>query len=375
MNVLITFLSFAEDVFGGIENSIFNLAVGLQRSGAGVAVYTSSLGSRDESVSGVAAIRNDLLLPAALPVSNADRDRAITRHLRSQGIEIAEDLARVVEANRIDVVLACDPLWGIVQICEAWNVYRRPTVLSFHVLNDDRLLEATVRSPYLFYRAVSHDLARKLNDRVRLPDVEVIPNSIDLRRFSPRAAWDPASKILFCNSRIDPGKGIPYLLRAFARFSARIGGFELWLCAGHSPFGDRSVAIDVVEKEIRELGIGRSVRMLDNLRWRDVPDYIRRAFAVVLPSLYESFGRGALEALACGVPIIASRVGNLPSLIGDAGILVEPASDDAIYEALLRLYEKPKLGMGFHVQGPAQAIEYDSGAVAATLLAAIERRL
>ena len=362
-------------MFGGIENSIFNLSLGLQRNGTRVTVYSSHLGSNDEEVGGISTIRNQEALPAELPPGNAERDHAIKVHLIRHRNRIAADIASVIHERDIDLILACDPLWGIVQFCETWKVDPCPTVLSFHVPNQRELLELAGASPYLFYRCVSPNLKEEIDKSVRLRDVEVIPNSFDPARFKPSVLPSEESKILFCNSRIDPAKGIDFLLHAFALFQRRIGGFELWLCAGQSPFGDRHAAIEGVKEEIRNLGLTRSVRMLGNLQWHEMPDYIRQSFAVVLPTLYESFGRAAMEALACGVPVVATRTGNLPYLIGDAGMLVESASPQALYEGLLKLYEHPELRCEYRLRGPVQVAIYNNTSVAASFIAAAKRRL
>ncbi len=66
----------------------------------------------------------------------------------------------------------------------------------------------------------------------------------------------------------------------------------------------------------------------------DLPALYRGATCVVLPSLFEGFGIPVLEAMACGVPVIASRIAALPEVVGDAGLLVNPLSVDALAEAL-----------------------------------------
>ncbi|HZI58920.1 MAG TPA: glycosyltransferase family 4 protein, partial [Verrucomicrobiae bacterium] len=164
------------------------------------------------------------------------------------------------------------------------------------------------------------------------------------------------------------------LVRGFAKFNESVNGFELWLCAGESPFGDRSIELPKVTAEIEALGLSRSVRMLPNLQWRDMPHLLHQAFAVVLPTYYESFGRAALEALACGVPLIATRVGNLPALIGDAGRLIQPGSPDAICKELLWLFDNPEARLELQQGGPQKASAYDNKIVARRMLSAIAQR-
>jgi glycosyltransferase involved in cell wall biosynthesis len=72
-----------------------------------------------------------------------------------------------------------------------------------------------------------------------------------------------------------------------------------------------------------------------------VRQYARAAVAVV-PSVYEGFGLPAGEAMACGVPVIATTGGALPEVVGDAGILVPPRSPQALADAIGRLMDNPE---------------------------------
>lgn len=77
----------------------------------------------------------------------------------------------------------------------------------------------------------------------------------------------------------------------------------------------------------------------------------RGAAALVFPSLYEGFGLPALEAMCCGAPVISSATSALPEVIGDAGLLVEPTDEVAIYEAMRTLLERPDLAQRLRQRG------------------------
>lgn len=374
MNVLITFLSFAEDTFGGIENSILNLAKGLQICGSNVAVYTSYMGGSGESVYGVEAIRSHLLLPDRLPRANRERDDVIRAHLSLNRRSISSELREIVQRRSVDVIIACDLLWGIVPVICPWEDFSCTVVSSLHVLNDQNSLTAAHRQPYLFHRCVSEFLREQISERARFSELEVIPNSIDLSLYGSGQNVGRASNVIFCNSRIDPGKGIGDLLAGFAAFRESHPSFELWLCAGESPFGDRSDELPIVDSAINSLGLASAVRMLPNLKWTDIPRLVEQAFAIVLPTYYESFGRAALEALASGVPLVATTVGNLPNLIGEAGILIPPKSPSEINAALKALQKRPDLYEDLRARGPLQARPYENAVVGRAMLSAIERR-
>ena len=69
----------------------------------------------------------------------------------------------------------------------------------------------------------------------------------------------------------------------------------------------------------------------------------RLASVFVFPSLYEGFGLPPLEAMASGTPVITSNVSSLPEVVGDAALLIDPTSPDAIAAAMTRVLEEPEL--------------------------------
>jgi alpha-1,3-rhamnosyl/mannosyltransferase len=85
---------------------------------------------------------------------------------------------------------------------------------------------------------------------------------------------------------------------------------------------------------------------------------LRGTSCVVVPSLYEVFGLPALEAMACGAPLVATRAGNLPSLVGDAGVLVEPGSADALREGVASVLGDAALASRLRAAGPARAEQF-----------------
>jgi glycosyltransferase involved in cell wall biosynthesis len=181
--------------------------------------------------------------------------------------------------------------------------------------------------------------------------------------------------VIFGNARMSKDKGTLFLVRAFAAFVKSYPGYELWLCNGSYPFGNRSAALQEVLHEIAELGIAARVRFLPHLAWAEIPQLIRQSWAVVLPTLSETFGRAALETLACGVPLVVSRIDTIPSLVRDGALLTEPRSPQSIYEALVRLVKDEALYERLATQGPSIAAPYDRPLVAQQFLQLMQTRI
>jgi glycosyltransferase involved in cell wall biosynthesis len=135
--------------------------------------------------------------------------------------------------------------------------------------------------------------------------------------------------------RLVPEKGVHLLLAACARL--RPGSWSLRIL-GAGP--ERSS----LERLAGELGIARSVEFLGRVASTDAPQYYRQLDMLVLPSLsrpnwVEQFGRVLIEAMACGVPVVGSGSGEIPWVIGDAGVLFPEGDIEALAQALQELID------------------------------------
>lgn len=188
--------------------------------------------------------------------------------------------------------------------------------------------------------------------------VEVIPPGVDLQRFRPidpleakAAIGVPAGKrmVLFVG-RIEPLKGIDTLLRAMKQVADECGGCEGLTVAIIG--GDASVPQEQMTAEMArlhrlrtELGIEELVTFLGKRDQDLLPYYYSAAEMVVMPSHYESFGMVALEAMACGTPVIASRVGGLRFSVihGQTGLHVPVGEAEALAAAIAKLLKNDSL--------------------------------
>jgi glycosyltransferase involved in cell wall biosynthesis len=159
--------------------------------------------------------------------------------------------------------------------------------------------------------------------RVTAKAISVIPLAVD-ERFRPQPSVRieqvreryhlPQRYLLYLGSN-KPHKNIPTLVQAFAQVQTNAS----LVIAGH--WDQR---FEEPKRMVEALRLSERVRFLHDVTDTDIPTLLSGALAFVFPSRYEGFGLPPLEAMACGVPVIAANTGSLPEVIGDAGLLIEP---------------------------------------------------
>ncbi|MHB1950568.1 MAG: glycosyltransferase family 4 protein [Acidiferrobacteraceae bacterium] len=180
--------------------------------------------------------------------------------------------------------------------------------------------------------------------RLGFADARVVPNFVDTARFTPASAPMRRApfRLLFVGNFV-PLKGAEVLRELMPRLGA---SFELCFTAGL-----RSVRTGYIADNMRCLGrIGDDETLIDAYRSCD---------AVIAPSYFEGFGYTALEGMACGKPVIASRAGALPEVVVDgvSGILCPPGRVEAFAEACRHLATNPAVCHAMGQAGRAVAVE------------------
>jgi D-inositol-3-phosphate glycosyltransferase len=203
--------------------------------------------------------------------------------------------------------------------------------------------------------------------------VTVIPPGVDLEHFYPRSAAeaklglgiDPKKKLLLFVGRIEPLKGVETLFQAVSRLR-ELGVCECTeLCLaiiGGDPDDTRAgnAEMERLKGLRRELGIADLVTFVGARDQDALPDYYAAAEAVIMPSHYESFGMVALEAMACGTPVIASEVGGLAFLIrdGETGFHVPDRDPELLADRICQIITDPLLRAELGQQAAAYARGY-----------------
>jgi glycosyltransferase involved in cell wall biosynthesis len=166
---------------------------------------------------------------------------------------------------------------------------------------------------------------------VRRDRVHVIPVGVDTNVFAPPTAPRVPGRIVAVSSSDSPMKGARVLLEAVAKLRTER---DVELVMVGRPRADGPVA-----RAVDELDIADAVRFVTGLPDPALADLFGSAEVAVVPSLYEGFSIPAVEAMACATPLVASRGGALPEVVGDCGVLVEPGNPSDLAGALAELLD------------------------------------
>jgi glycosyltransferase involved in cell wall biosynthesis len=214
--------------------------------------------------------------------------------------------------------------------------------------------------------AVSDYTLERMREGPHARSVRRIHNAVDCSFFAPDGAARASGGVLAVGfaGRLIPGKGADHLIRAVARSRDRV---QVWLyIAGDGPERERLASL------ARELGIADRVEFLGVLG--DVRELWRQCDVAAFPSdqFIDSFGIAALEAMACGKPVVATRNGGVPEVVLDqvSGIIVTPGDVERLADALIAYGEDADMRARHGKGARARALaEFDIERCAAEYLA------
>jgi len=220
--------------------------------------------------------------------------------------------------------------------------------------------------------------------------IDIVPPGVDLESFHPipmeiakeAIGVPPADQNLLFVGRIEPLKGLDTLFRAIKILRDR-KTMPPNLCLsiiGGDPDDDaalENVEMDRLKALREELGIGDLVAFLGKRDQDALNNYYASAQAVIMPSHYESFGMVALEAMACGTPVIASEVGGLAFLVrdGETGFHVPDRDPDILADKLQLLLNDPELRARLGRQAAERAKQYAWPEIGARIVKVYETAL
>jgi D-inositol-3-phosphate glycosyltransferase len=196
----------------------------------------------------------------------------------------------------------------------------------------------------------------------------IIPPGVDVSHFYPIPSDEaktfvglkPEDRMILFVGRIEPLKGVDTLIQAMSCLHLKDASrlVHLSIIGGDPSASPEQMTVEMarLQKLCEDLGLGKAVIFLGKRGQDTLPYYYSAAEVLVMPSHYESFGMVALEAMACGTPVIASEVGGLAYLVrdGETGFTIPAEEPDMLCDKLSWLLNDPEL----HAKMSAQAAEY-----------------
>ncbi len=212
--------------------------------------------------------------------------------------------------------------------------------------------------------------------------VAVVPNGVDIDQFRPASTpnEDLESQRLLYVGRVSPEKGVHTLLEAFKLVAARFPRAHLDLVGGRGAMPMRllvSLSDDPLVRSlerfyapdgssdyperldalVREAGLEDRVTFHSYLPHKEIISYYQRASIVVNPSLSETFGISIVEGMACGVPVVATRIGGmLDTVVDEVGRAVPPEDPERLAQAMCEILEDRALARRMGAAGRQRAI-------------------
>lgn len=190
--------------------------------------------------------------------------------------------------------------------------------------------------------------------------IQVVPNAID-----PAVLEDPGEEesqrireryqirgrfVLYAGN-IKPHKNLERLIAAFAQVKQQPGHEDVKLFI----IGDEVRRYPALRRTVETAGVRQDVRFFGFVPDRTLAALYRLAAVFAFPSLYEGFGLPPLEAMACGTPVVTSRISSLPEVVGDAAVLVDPHDVEAIADGIRRVLDDKALAADLVSRGRARA--------------------
>ncbi len=273
--------------------------------------------------------------------------------LRWYNVTLLKRLRRILEDERIDIVNCQLHRTTPIGLEAALLARNRPAVIStLHGLGNSSGWNRRLQNRLMYPRlrrvvAISHAVRDDILAGNRWLDpgkVVTVQNGLDLERFLDSADCGALRRQLFPEigarfwfgtaGRLSVVKNHALLLRAFRRVLERYPDCGL-LLAG------RGELEGALRRQAAELGIEERVHFLGFRA--DIPQVLQALDCFVFPSLREGLGLALVEAMACGLPVIASQVGGIPEVFSEEpmGTLVPPGDEEALAAAMTRMVETP----------------------------------
>jgi len=383
---------------GGMNVYVRELTRFLGRAGVHVDVFTRSQDEHIPQVSHDLGNFNRVVHIPAGPETDLKK-----KHLAQYTDEFAQKIIKFAEKKHIQYDLVHAHYWlsGLAGkvLKDTWNV---PMLQMFHTLGlMKQSVARTAEEREGAYRIEGERFVMQSADRIiaatraelsqleslyglNQQKVDVIPPGVDTHHFYPippdeakeAVGISPNERMALFVGRIEPLKGVDTLIRAMAIVKQKCRSFVcphyLVIIGGESEADEEKLSTEMRRLQIlcRDLGLDEIVLFLGKRAQNTLPYYYSAAEVVVMPSFYESFGMVALEAMACGTPVIASRVGGLAFLVrdGETGYFVPAQDPEALARRLRSIFINEDLQKKLGNQAAAYAREFNWERITAQIM-------
>jgi D-inositol-3-phosphate glycosyltransferase len=366
---------------GGMNVEIRALTEGLAAHGVAVDVYTRCAGRGVPEVDRLGPTARIIQVPAGpcAPVEKATLSGLLPDFVDSV-------LARAEELGSYDLVHA--HYWLSGPAAAAAKVrWGTPLVLSFHTLGEVKNRAAGLGISEPVVRLEGERDGISVADRILVPTpseadhlvelygaardrIRVVPPGVDPDLFEPgdraaarKALGLPGDRLILFVGRLQPLKAPDVAIRAVAearRLAPAVGQGVVLAVVGGPSGTDGAAYVGRLRRLAQEEGIGDRVIFLPPRPHHELPSLYRAADVLVMPSRSESFGLAALEAQACGVPVVASAVGGLRTIVahGASGFLVPGHAPASYADRLVEILRDPGLAGRLATGARERALRY-----------------
>jgi glycosyltransferase involved in cell wall biosynthesis len=355
MNVLLATDYFPPHIGGGVEQVTYHIAVELVRRGHEVAVVTLNTcnASPMENLNGIHVYR-----AAPIELTNI---LGIQSSISREVVKLMREVCRREQSD----VLHANNLYFYTTIAACLNLKSLgiPLVTTLHVGSISELDGIAHYAATIYERSIGRWILRKSNHIVAVSQavkrhaetlgmdpckVSVIPNAVDTLKFRPPSLEDKRDGVVRVGfiGRLISNKGAQYLVEAAPHILRDFSNVEFQI-AGDGPM------LHELEHRVEQLGIEDAFNFLGTVRSN--VEFIQSCDILVRPSLTDGMPLTVLEAMACGVPNVATRIGGTPEILQDAdtGYLVQPKSVDELVSRISKLAADAELRteMGYRARG------------------------
>jgi len=252
--------------------------------------------------------------------------------LQTRGLRLVTTIHHPITRD-YRVALAAEPKWYMRLLIHRWHSFLRM----------QKRVAPQLESVVTVSNASAKDIATDFG--VSPEAISVMHLGVDTEMFRPLPAIAREPFRLMTTASADaPLKGLVHLLKAVAALRPDYPDIRLTLVGRPKPDGD-------TQRIINSLGLANCIDFCKGISHEEMVEKYARATVAVVPSIYEGFGLPAVEAMACGVPLVSTSGGALAEVVDDAALVVSPGDSDALARNIRRLFDDESLRAEYATRG------------------------